>query len=170
MFGCALLTSYLLLFIQFYITTYRKKPAGKKPVANGKANGVAGYVFVMAGLGRSAHRTLYTATKRNKHALDEGEKMSMLGWGRRRYVDTLKVQRHRAGHVGTRIRFIVFRSDTFYGMRMFIGTVGTNHTKRRLMICIALRGLGRRRGERFRRGSFHAPSGFCGDAAVVPDA
>ncbi|KAI0735156.1 elongase of fatty acids ELO [Earliella scabrosa] len=39
-FGCALLTSYLLLFIQFYIQTY-KKPVGKKAVANGKANGVA---------------------------------------------------------------------------------------------------------------------------------
>ncbi len=43
-FGCALLTSYLLLFIQFYIRTYKK--VGKKPVANGKANGVAnGYVM-----------------------------------------------------------------------------------------------------------------------------
>ncbi|KAI0335258.1 elongase of fatty acids ELO [Cubamyces sp. BRFM 1775] len=39
-FGCALLSSYLVLFIQFYIQTY-KKPAGKKGVANGKANGVA---------------------------------------------------------------------------------------------------------------------------------
>ncbi|TFK89950.1 elongase of fatty acids ELO [Polyporus arcularius HHB13444] len=39
-FGCALLTSYLGLFIQFYIQTY-KKPAGRKAVANGKANGVA---------------------------------------------------------------------------------------------------------------------------------
>jgi hypothetical protein len=38
-FGCALLTSYLGLFINFYIQTY-KKPV-RKPVANGTANGVA---------------------------------------------------------------------------------------------------------------------------------
>ncbi|KAI0348065.1 GNS1/SUR4 membrane protein [Trametopsis cervina] len=38
-FGCLLLSSYLLLFIDFYIQTY-KKPKGKG-VANGKANGVA---------------------------------------------------------------------------------------------------------------------------------
>ena len=40
-FGCLLLSSYLLLFIDFYIRTYNKKPAKGKPVANGKANGVA---------------------------------------------------------------------------------------------------------------------------------
>ncbi|KZT30578.1 GNS1/SUR4 membrane protein [Neolentinus lepideus HHB14362 ss-1] len=37
-FGCALLTSYLGLFINFYIQTYNKKPVHKKAVANG--NGV----------------------------------------------------------------------------------------------------------------------------------
>jgi fatty acid elongase 3 len=39
-FGCALLTSYLFLFINFYFQTY-KKPANKKPTSNGIANGHA---------------------------------------------------------------------------------------------------------------------------------
>ncbi|KIY52723.1 GNS1/SUR4 membrane protein [Fistulina hepatica ATCC 64428] len=38
-FGCILLSSYLLLFINFYVQTYKRKPA--RSVANGKANGVA---------------------------------------------------------------------------------------------------------------------------------
>ncbi|KAI0047831.1 elongase of fatty acids ELO [Auriscalpium vulgare] len=38
LFGCGLLSSYLLLFIKFYFETY-KKPRGKKPVTNG--NGIA---------------------------------------------------------------------------------------------------------------------------------
>ena len=48
LFGCALLTSYLGLFINFYIQTYKKPVKGKgKAVANGKANGVAnGYVLL----------------------------------------------------------------------------------------------------------------------------
>jgi fatty acid elongase 3 len=38
-FGAGLLTSYLFLFIDFYIRTY-KGPSGKTAKANGKANGV----------------------------------------------------------------------------------------------------------------------------------
>ncbi|KAI0073135.1 GNS1/SUR4 membrane protein [Panus rudis PR-1116 ss-1] len=41
LFGCILLSSYLVLFINFYIQTYKAPVKGKKPVANGKsaANG-----------------------------------------------------------------------------------------------------------------------------------
>lgn len=39
-FGCALLSSYLLLFINFYGKTYKKSAADKKaPVANGNGAG-----------------------------------------------------------------------------------------------------------------------------------
>ena len=35
-FACGLLSSYLVLFVQSYISTYRKPSKGKKPIANGK--------------------------------------------------------------------------------------------------------------------------------------
>ncbi|KAK7694661.1 hypothetical protein QCA50_001849 [Cerrena zonata] len=38
-FGCVLLSSYLVLFINFYIQTYKAPVKGKKPITNGKANG-----------------------------------------------------------------------------------------------------------------------------------
>lgn len=45
LFGCALLSSYLVLFIEFYMRTYKQPVKGKK-VANGKANSAAnGYVL-----------------------------------------------------------------------------------------------------------------------------
>lgn len=40
LFGCGLLTSYLGLFINFYLQTYKKK-GSKQPRANGVANGHA---------------------------------------------------------------------------------------------------------------------------------
>jgi len=43
LFGCGVLTSYLFLFIKFYIDTYKKKPAVQRlqSSANGVANGIA---------------------------------------------------------------------------------------------------------------------------------
>lgn len=41
-FGCLLLSSYLLLFVDFYVRTYKKPVKGKgKAVPNGSANGSA---------------------------------------------------------------------------------------------------------------------------------
>lgn len=48
-FGCVLLSSYLLLFIKFYVDTYKKPTRGKKPVTNGHAvangNGFVLFLF-----------------------------------------------------------------------------------------------------------------------------
>ena len=43
LFGCGVLTSYLFLFIKFYIDTYKKKPTVQRlqSAASGVANGVA---------------------------------------------------------------------------------------------------------------------------------
>jgi len=43
LFGCALLTSYLGLFIKFYFQTYKKQPISKKPnsAVTGHVNGHA---------------------------------------------------------------------------------------------------------------------------------
>ena len=43
LFGCGVLTSYLFLFIKFYIDTYKKKPTIQRlqGAANGVANGFA---------------------------------------------------------------------------------------------------------------------------------
>jgi fatty acid elongase 3 len=38
LFGCGLLSSYLVLFINFYIQTYQKPAKGKKPVVNGNGH------------------------------------------------------------------------------------------------------------------------------------
>jgi hypothetical protein len=38
-FGCSILSSYLLLFVKFYIDTYKKPARGKKPLTNGHADG-----------------------------------------------------------------------------------------------------------------------------------
>jgi len=38
LFGCGLLSSYLVLFVNFYIQTYQKPAKGRKPVANGNGH------------------------------------------------------------------------------------------------------------------------------------
>lgn len=47
LFGCGLLSSYLVLFINFYIQTYQKPAKGKKPVVNGNGHAdTTGYDYI----------------------------------------------------------------------------------------------------------------------------
>ena len=57
LFGCGLLSSYLVLFINFYIQTYQKPAKGKKPVANGNGHAnMTGYGYVHTVTGRLTYR------------------------------------------------------------------------------------------------------------------